>query len=270
MPAGKLRACRRTQLMNIMLMRCFAAIAVAVAPVIVPADAGAKGFVDYGRAASFLTVEVKGSFGGAMVTENYMGSFSEISQMNTAPGTNWCVGVAGVFGLRDWLGLGTEINFQRRSYRVDMAVEGADGASVSNIFLRNTPVYVSVPVYMQFRFNVARNVRWRVDAGLYYAYGIGGKQRQDIYNAQVNSLGQLVSTNISTQPGYFSKDTFIHSFRRSDIGLHLATSMAFRRVAVGCYMDLGFKNLAYIPAGRGIVTPNVHNFTYGVTVSYRL
>lgn len=243
----------------------------AVALTLVSLSVSARSFIDYGPAPSFLDLEVRGAFGGAMVTENYMGCFPEISQMNTAPGASWSLGIAGVFGIRDWLGLGTQFDLRRNHYRTDLAVSAGDGSSVSNIFLRNSAAYVRIPVYMQFRFNVAANVRWRVDAGLYYAYGISGSQRQDIYNAQVNPLGQLVSTVITSKPGYFGDgSTFIHSFRRSDVGLHLATSLLFGRVAVGGELNLGFKNIAYIPGGRGIVTPNVHNFAYALTLGYRL
>lgn len=234
-------------------------------------SASAQSFVDYGPAPRFLDLEVKAIAGRAMITENYLGCFPQISQMNTSPGSSLGIGAAAVFGIRNWLGLGTEINLMRNHYRIDMAVTADDGSSMSNIFLRNSATYIEIPLYLQFRFNIASNVRWRVDAGFYWAYGTGGSQRQDIYSAQVNQLGQLVSTVITTKPGYFSDDdTFINSHRRSDIGLHLATSIQFGRFSVGGCMGLGFKNIAYIPGGRGIITPNIHNFNYALTLGYRL
>ena len=152
-----------------------------------------------------------------------------------------------------------------------MAVSADDGSSMSNIFIRNTATYIEIPVYLQFRFNIARNVRWRVNAGLFYAYGIAGNQRQDIYNAQVNQLGQLVSTVMKTKCDYFGDvASFINAFHRSDIGLHLATSLLFGRFSVGGRLNFGFKNIAYIPGGRGIITPNIHNFNYALTLGCRL
>lgn len=233
--------------------------------------AAARGFVDYGPAPKFLDLEVHAIAGSSMITENYVGCFPEISQMNTSPGSQLGIGAAAVFGVRDWLGFGTEVNILRNHYRIDMAVTAEDVSSISNIFLRNSSTYLQIPVYMQFRFNIAPNVRWRVDAGLFYAYGTGGKQKQDIYNAQVNSLGQLVSTVLSTKHDYFGNgSTFINSFRRSDIGLHLATSIRFHRLSVGGRLNVGFKNIAYIPDGRGIVTPNIHNLSYSFTLGYQL
>ncbi|MDE7236322.1 MAG: PorT family protein [Paramuribaculum sp.] len=247
----------------------FAAVLMLTLVFILPARA--QSFIDYGPARGFLELEVHALAGGSTITENYLGCFPEMTQMNSSPGTMLGAGVTAVFGIRDWIGLGTEFNLRFNRYRIDMAVSGGDATSISNIFLRNNATYFQIPVYMQFRFNVSENVRWRVDAGLYYAYGIGGKQQQDIYNAQVNSLGQLVSTKISTKPGYFDDNsTFIHSYRRSDIGLHLATSLLFNRFSVGAQFNIGFKNIAYIADGRGIITPNVHNLGYVVSIGYAL
>lgn len=231
----------------------------------------AQSFVDYGPAPRFLDLEIHGIVGNSRITENYVGCFPMISQMNTSPGTAFGGGVAAVFGIKNWLGLGTEANLLRSNYRTDLAVSAEDGSSMSNIFLRNAMTYLEIPIYLQFRFNIARNVRWRVNAGLYYAYGLDGHQNQDIYNAPVNQLGQLVSTSISIKPSYFCNgSTFINAFRRSDIGIYLATSLLFGRVSVGGRLGVGLKNVAYIPGDRGIVTPNIHNVNYTLTVGYIL
>ncbi len=252
-------------------MRHMSVMAGLLMTILVAFGASAQSFVDYGPAPRFLELEIHGIAGNSRITENYVGCFPMISQMNTSPGTSLGVGVAAVFGLRNWLGLGTEANILRGNYRMDLAVSAEDGSSMSNIFLRNGMTYLEIPLYLQFRFNIARNVRWRVNGGVYYAYGLAGHQSQDIYNAQVNQLGQLVSTSISIKPSYFCNgSTFINAFRRSDIGIHLATSLLFGRVSIGGRLGIGLKNIAYIPGGRGIVTPNIHNINYTLTVGYRL
>lgn len=234
-------------------------------------QAHAQHFVDYGPAKRFIDLEAHAIVAGSMITENYLSCFPEISQMNTSPGTAIGAGVSAVFGLRDWIGLGTEIDFIHNRYRVDMAVTSEDVSSVSNIFLRNSANYINIPIYIQFRFNVSPKVRWCVDGGIYYAYGLSGSQRQDIYNAQVNSLGQLVSSVDSHKYDYFGDpSTFIHSYRRSDLGLHIATSLQFRKFSIGGRLNVGFKNIAYIPGNRGIVIPNVHNLSYSLVIGYRL
>ncbi len=253
-------------------MNRFASFIIALIIIALPgAPLSARGFIDYGPADKFIDIEFHGFVGGSMITENYLSCFPELSQMNTAPGVASGAGATAVCALRDWIGIGTGIDICFNNYRIDMAASSADLSSVSNIFLRNSASYLRFPVFIRFAFNVAPTVRWRVDGGIYYAYGVGGHQKQDIYNAQVNSLGQLVSASISDRYGYFNnRNSFIHSIHRSDIGLHAATSLLFRHFSVGATLDLGLKNVAFIYDNRGIVTPNVHNFTYGVVLGYTL
>lgn len=234
--------------------------------------AGAREFVDFGPAPEFLEVSVHALGGSSMITENYMGCFSEITEMNTSGGLTVGGGITAVFGIKDWLGIGTELNLLSQRYRADMAVSNDDATSISNIFLKNSTTVANIPIYMQFRFNVASGVRWTVDAGLYYSYGLHGRQKQSIYSSQVNSMGQLVNNRLTSKVHYYnSQSTFINTYHRSDIGFHLATGLQFsRKISVGARIDIGLKNVAHIKGNAGIVCPNIHNIGYSFTIGYRL
>lgn len=233
-------------------------------------SAMAQSIVNYGPAPRLIDVTANVLFGGSTITENYMNCFPEIREMNTSPGTSLGIGLSGVLGLRDWLGVGTEFNLMINNYRTDLAVSNDEATSMSNVFLRNHVYYVTIPFYAQFRFNVAQYIRWTIDGGLYYSYGIGGSQKQSIYHSQINSLGQLVPTNITVEPHYFNDSgTFIHSNHRGDVGVHLATALRFRYgVSFGAVIQLGLKNIAYSPNGSSTVNPNVHNVSYRIKVGY--
>lgn len=227
-----------------------------------------KKFVDHGPAPRFIEPQIHIWYGGSLVTENYMSCFNEISQMNSNPGSNIGLGGVAVFGISDFVGLGTELNVTLSKYRTDFAVSNNTVTSVSNIFLRNRAWYFNIPVYVQFRFNVDTRVRWNIDAGMYYSYGFSGSQSQSIYSAQINDLSQLVSVKINSKPNYFNNsDTFINSYHRGDIGLHLATALTFsRKYSVGARMNLGFKNISYIMNNAWIDNPNIHNFNFAVVL----
>lgn len=231
-------------------------------------EGGKKKFVDHGDAPRFIEPQIHVWYGGSMVTENYVSCFSEISQMNSNPGSNIGLGGVVVFGISDFIGLGTELNVSLSKYRTDFAVSNNTVTSVSNIFLRNRAWYINFPVYVQFRFNVDSRVRWNIDAGMYYSYGFSGSQSQSIYGAQINDLGQLVSVKINSKPRYFNNsETFINSYRRGDIGLHLATALTFSgKYSVGARLNLGFKNISYIMNNAWIVNPNIHNFNFAFVV----
>ena len=90
--------------------------------------------------------------------------------------------------------------------------------------------------------------------------------------SQVNSLGQLVNKRFTDKVKYYnSSETFINTFGRGDIGVHVATALKFgKHLSLGVKMDFGLKNVAHIEGNAGIVCPNVHNFGYTFTIGYTL
>lgn len=233
-----------------------------------PSVASAQ-FVDHSPAKKFVETDIHVLGGSTMITQNYASRFDEISELNSSAGFGFGAGAGAVFGLREWLGLGTEINLLVSNNKLDMAVGSEGSVSVSNIFISNRYAYADIPVYMSFRFNILGGLRWNVDAGLYYRYGIWGKQKQTIYNSTLNNLGQLVPRVVNAKVDYFRDNaTFINSFHRSDIGLHIATGLQFgRHFTINMRLQVGFKNVAY---NNGLRNPNIHNVSFLGGVGYKL
>lgn len=245
-------------------LRSIATFLVAAAAVV---SASAQQFVDKGAPASLLETDVHFLIGGSAQTQNYMSSFAPIREINTTMGAAWGVGATGEINLRNFLAIGTQLNVFQGNNRLDIAVSNDNATNMSNVFLRNRYYYFNVPVYMSFRFNVTRGLRWNVDGGLYYQYGFAGSQKQSVYSSMVNELGQLVNRVVVTKPSFFDDNgTFINQFRRSDIGLHIATSLLFvRKFSFGVVGTFGFKNISYT---SGIVNPNIHNITLMASLGY--
>ncbi len=234
---------------------------------VVVEDASAR-FVDYSAPSKFIEVDVHALGGGSSVTQNYRGCFPQIQNLNVNMGYSLGVGARAVFGFRNYLGFGTELDLLLNNYNIDMAVLGSDNMSMSAVFVDNRFYYVNIPVFMSFRFNVAKSVRWNVDAGMYYAYGIGGTQKQRIYRADINEMEELVPQVVNIKTGYFhSRETFINSFNRGDLGVHLGTSLNFGpHLVVGCKFQIGIKNSA---RENGIINPNIHNYNLHGVIGYR-
>lgn len=230
--------------------------------------AGAHGFISYAPAKKFIDVEVHASAGMSSVTQNYGDCFPQIQNLNVNSGFSGSLGAQCVFGLSDFLGLGTGLDFSINNYNMDLSVVSADKLSMSALFIDNRYYYATFPVFARFSFNVAHSVRWVVDGGLYYAYGVGGTQKQRIYRAEINGMDELVPQIQYIKTPYFhSRNTFVNSFNRGDIGLHLATGLHFgKHLSVGAKFQIGFKNAA---RKNGIVNPSIHNYTFHGLVGYR-
>lgn len=228
----------------------------------------AKPMVDFGKPDDFIDVYGQMMLGGSYFTENYRSCYSEISDINSSMRPAYGLGVGARFNIRGFLGLGTELNFSRNGYNLDMAVIGDGGRSVSNVFQRNHFYKLDIPVYMTVIFNLSRSVRWNVDGGMYYAYGISGKQDNTIYNTRINELEQLMMSVTPYKTGFYNdKNAFINSYRRGDIGLHLATGLTFsHHLRVGVRTQIGFSNLSN---SIGIVKPSAHNLNFMAIVGWQ-
>lgn len=225
--------------------------------------------LDKAPASRFIEADVHLLGGAGSVTQNYGSMIPRLENLNVDMGANLGIGARAVFGIREYLGVGTAIDFTYTNYNIDMLVLGdTEPRGMSTVYITNRIYRLTVPVFASLRFQVDKSVRWNIDAGFYYSYGLGGRQKQKIFRGEINSLGELVTerVNIST-PYYHSADTYINVFNRGDIGLHLATSLNFGpHLIVGTQFQIGFKNAARY---TGVYNPNVHNLTLNATLGYR-
>ena len=226
--------------------------------------------IDFGPAKKSIEVSVHILAGSSGVIQNYKATFPEIKNLNSnmsiAPG----IGARATFGLRDYLGITTEANFQSYGYNMDMAVlDDDDSRSMSSVFVNNRMYYFNIPVCMTLRMNVARSVRWNIDLGAYYSYGFAGRQKQDIYHAEISQIGQLVAEKVEIKSDYFrSNATFQNAFKRGDIGIHFGSSLDFGpHLSVGFRLQTGLKNIAYTPSG--IKNPAVRNIALQGMLGWR-
>lgn len=240
-----------------------AAITVAAVPAAQAAD-----FVDFARASRLIEVDVHALGGMSSVIQNYQSKFPQIQNLNQNLGGSFGLGFRAVFGVRGYLGFGTALDIVTNTYNIDMAVIGSDKSSMSAVFIDNRNFYANIPVFVSFRFNVDRSVRWSVDAGLYYAYGFAGTQKQRIYRAETNAMNEMVPQFQYVRTDYFhSPATFINAYNRGDLGLHLATGINFGpHLVVGVRYQLGIKNSS---RSIGVINPGVHNQCFHGVVGYR-
>ncbi len=225
-------------------------------------------FIDYGPASSLLEIEVHAMAGGSTVGQNYNKIYPRIQAHNVNMGNSWGVGAKAVFGLRNYLGLGTAANVMWNNYNIDMAVVGDDNMSMSAVFIENRNFTFNVPVFMSLRFNVAHSVRWNLDLGAFYSFGFAGRQKQKIYRAEINAVDELVPEMQTVSTDYYhSPRSLFNVFNRSDIGIHFATSINFGpHLSVGFQTQCGMKNAA---RSGGVDNPSVHNYTLHGVIGYR-
>lgn len=228
----------------------------------------AQSFIDHSKSEKLIDPSVNLLVGGSTTTNNYMSCFPQITDLNTSMRPAWGVGASVKLNFSNFFGIATGLNVTFNSSRMDMAVTGSENSTnISNVFMRNSYRYLDIPLVASFTFCPAAKIRWNVDAGLYYDYGLSGKSKSTIYDARINEIGQLITRVDKISTDYFNDDqSFINSFRRSDIGFHIATGLTFsRRISVGLTAHFGFKNVANT---QGLVRPNCHNINFFANLGY--
>lgn len=87
--------------------------------------------------------------------------------------------------------------------------------------------YLQIPVLASYRYNLGRNTKLYINAGPYFALGVGGKiefrnRETDVFGDGEEQLG----------------------LRRFDTGLTFGTGFSFDQIYVGLNYDLGLFNIA--------------------------
>lgn len=246
-----------------------AAALLAVAATASP-EAAARDFFDNGPADKFLSLEVHALIGGSTTLQNYAGTFDAISSYDQHTGFSGGAGAVATFGLRDWLGLATELNFLVNNSSATVLVAGSGDTPFSAMTLKNRYYTLNVPVYLKVNFNIADRARWNVMGGFYYSLGLDGYQKQNIYTSYVNTFGQLVNIHDTLRPDYYrSSGAFINSCYRADWGLTFGTGFDLgSHVAVGFRAMIGLRNIAYI-TDAGTQKPSIHSTAFYGTLGYR-
>lgn len=228
-----------------------------------------KPFFSTDRPSSMVEVGLHGIVGATAVTENYSSQIPGMEKADSHPGFGIGAGARVSFVLRDYIALTTGLDMLWGHNKCTMTTVGDGTPYVNNIYLSNNYLYARAPVLMSFRFNLAEQAQWIVDAGVYFATGISGRQKADMYTTGVNDLGQLVTQHYRESWKYFRSDAgLIHSAHSFDFGLQLGTSFCFRgHYTAGVTFSYGLKDAAKPLGPLGKVS--MHNIDWLGYVGYR-
>lgn len=228
-----------------------------------------KPFFSTERPASIVEVGVHAIVGATAVTENYSSQIPGVEKADSHPGLGLGAGARVSFVLRDYIALTTGLDMLWGHNKCTMTTVGDGTPNVNNIYLSNNYLYARAPVLMSFRLNLADRAQWILDAGVYFATGISGRQKADVYTTGVNDLGQLVTRCYRESWNYFRNDAgLIHTVHSFDFGLQLGTSFCFRgHYTAGVTFSYGLKDAAK-PLGP-LDKVSMHNIDWLGYIGYR-
>lgn len=230
-------------------------------------QAQSKDFMDVTIARDIIEGEVHASIGSSWFTQNYQDNIPNLQALNMTPGTMLGLGARVQLALHDFFAIGTAATFNICNNSMTAIGTSHEPDNTAGFNIKNHYYYLNIPIYASFRFNLADNVRWNVDTGFYYGYGLGGYSKSNIYITYQNELGQFITEQFYDKDSYFSEDApLLHDTHRSDYGLHLATGFKFfDHYCINFVAQYGLKNVA---EKKNTTDMSVHNINLNVTLGY--
>lgn len=100
--------------------------------------------------------------------------------------------------------------------------------------------YLELPILASYRFNISDNVKWQINAGPYFALGVGGKMK-----TTVTDEGEKMEYKSDAFGTEKEDDEEIKGgLKRFDAGLSFGTGISISKIYIGVKYDLGLANIA--------------------------
>ena len=158
-------------------------------------------FISHERPSRFIDVELHALVGGSTVTQNYSSCFPQISEMDLTLGTAVGAGARACILFSDFIGLGCEANILINNYKMSMAVANDDAMSMTTGFIHNHYYTACFPVFITLNFNLGPVVKWNIDGGMYYTYGLSGRSKTPLYSALLQFARNLHNLELPRRSG---------------------------------------------------------------------
>lgn len=143
--------------------------------------------------------------------------------------------------------LETGVNFSSRGGKIQTEEYGSGADPVyQNVSLR--PMYLQVPLLVNYHFNIADLFTIQPFAGVYYGVGIGGKI---IETYKIDMFGDG------------------SGFMRSDFGVRMGVGFVWKRIYFGLNYDLGCMDMLKEGAGELIGSEFGYGYGYGEGIKIR-
>lgn len=136
--------------------------------------------------------------------------------------TAFHVGVIADIPLMQSLYVQTGLFFQEKGWKIE---ESGDEYAYKETY---KPMYLQIPILASYRYNFSDALQLQVNAGPYFAYGIGGKVKWE-------------EDEESGEGDFFGDDS---DFKRFDCGLQIGAGLTFaKHYYLGVAYEFGFSNI---------------------------
>lgn len=214
------------------IFKSLAAICLAICPTIASAQ-----FFDKSEAENFFGLGVRIGLNTSNISEYSKPGDKTDNHSIDSWGLGFNAGIVCDINFRNYLTIQPGFFFESRSNKYSFFNYMTGASDQNGTGYGKTRNYsFKVPILASIRFNPASNIRWSIDFGPYFSFGLGGHDKGSAYTySYINGIPAIIQTSFDN--GYFD------SRNKFDIGLKMGTGLQFfNHYYVGIHYEAGLKD----------------------------
>ncbi len=129
--------------------------------------------------------------------------------------------------------------------------------------------YLELPILASYRFNLSDNMQWQINAGPYFAVGVGGKVKGTDFDFDEDAKFEFKYDAFGVADE--DSDEEKGGLKRFDAGLSFGTGITYNKIYFGIKYDLGLANIAdkkvWVNEDTG-KSQKIRNRNFAISVGY--
>lgn len=209
---------------------------------------GKTPIIDGSAPEQFFSFGVRAGMMTSNVSDNSRLLLPEIMQYNVFWRSGITVGAVADLAINNFVSIKPGVNFQSRCYDVTQMYSSKKTLSMHSSYMHAKFYYINVPILLSLKANLGESARLSLEAGPYFAYGLGGTRKTTSFDAaETESPTTDASFGASySKCDYFGADSGAAiPVKRSDWGITMGAELTvLKHYCIGAHYEAGLKNTA--------------------------
>lgn len=200
-----------------------------------------------------LTIGIRAGGNLSTFTGDYFSDVDLKSRFGFNVGVNFDYSIMKCFGVQ------TGVYFTTKGAKEEWENYYSDYTSTRTV--EYNPMYIQIPVLASFRYNLNDNWRWELNAGPYFAFGVGGKYEKE--RTFTDNRDNSIIEQTSEEVDFFNDNT--NSF---DMGIAFGTGLTYKKFYFGVQYEIGMSDLNNDKEDGDYASIKNSNFTFSVGYNF--
>lgn len=211
-----------------------------------PCAAQSRMLFDTEPSQKLLNIGVRASLTSSNVSPNYNEIFSDVWSTTGDWEYGFNVGVVANLNIKNYFAIQPGIFFSNKCYDTKISTASMVTNYGSNVERHSRFYYLQIPVMASFKMNIIKGVELLMEAGPYFALGLGGNINVKQISYSTIILGNTQNIEEYKLP-YFGKGTMKNiQMKKGDWGVKMGVGFRFaHKYALAAYYLAGCENIAH-------------------------